>query len=599
MSIPMGTAGSSGSRGEDVAGLERRREELAGKVAELHWDLGGLAYEMAIRDHFRNDLLLGRAAQLQELDTELAEVERKLGVARAREEGNGVAGTGDGSWAKVLPPARVSAGLLVLFLAFGAAVGMAAKGSRSRAARDDAREVVIAQAPVAAITQAPVAAPAATTPTTAQSAPPAVAAEATPSPSSEPESPSESSSQKTPSSSSPSAAKGKPSTRSAIRSPGGASGKGAAPGAGGGGGTGTGPGSEGSAGAGAGSALPHVKHVFVVMLDDEPYATVFGPASPAHYLAGTLEKKGTLLVRYYAVAHEQLANGIALLSGQGPTPQTAQNCPTYEDLTPGTVGAEGQVSGQGCVYPAATQTLAGQLAAKHLTWKAYVEGMDEAGAPAGAGGACAHPAPGAADPTSAQTPPPGQAYATLANPFVYFHSLIDSSACASDIGLSRLTSDLASAKSTPSFSYIAPGRCDDGNPTPCVPGQAAGMVPADAFLRRVVPEILGSKGYKEGGLLAITVDEAPSGGEFADSSSCCGQPSFPNLPAPSSALGPSGGGQVGALLLSPFIKGGALDQEPYNHFSLLRTVEDLFGLSHLGYAGAKGVSSLGASIFSK
>jgi hypothetical protein len=340
--------------------------------------------------------------------------------------------------------------------------------------------------------------------------------------------------------------------------------------------------------------------VFVVMLDDEPYATVFGPASPAHYLAGTLEKKGTLLVRYYAVAHEQLANGIALLSGQGPTPQTAQNCPTYEDLTPGTVGVEGQASGHGCVYPAATQTLAGQLGAKHLTWKAYIEGMDEAGAPAGTSGACAHPAPGVADPTSAQTPPPGQAYATFANPFVYFHSLIDSSACArDDVGLGQLRGDLASAKSTPSFSYIAPGRCDDGNPTLCAPGQAAGMVPADAFLQKVVPEILGSKAYKEGGLLAITVDEAPSSGEFADSSSCCGQPSFPNLPAPAGALGPSGGGQVGALLLSPFIKGGSLEQEPYNHFSLLRTVEDLFGLSHLGYAGGKGVNSLAASIFSK
>ena len=71
------------------AELERRREELAGRVAELHWDLGGLAYEMAIRDHFRNDVLLARAAQLQELDTELAEVERQLGDARAHEEGPG------------------------------------------------------------------------------------------------------------------------------------------------------------------------------------------------------------------------------------------------------------------------------------------------------------------------------------------------------------------------------------------------------------------------------------------------------------------------------------------------------------------------------
>jgi hypothetical protein len=58
--------------------LQRRREELSEEVRELHWDLGGLAYEMAIRDHFRLDVLVRRAAMLQERDAELAEVERLL-----------------------------------------------------------------------------------------------------------------------------------------------------------------------------------------------------------------------------------------------------------------------------------------------------------------------------------------------------------------------------------------------------------------------------------------------------------------------------------------------------------------------------------------
>lgn len=58
--------------------LRRRRDELAEQVAELHWNLGGLTYEMAIRDHFRLDLLVRRAAMLQERDAELAEVERLL-----------------------------------------------------------------------------------------------------------------------------------------------------------------------------------------------------------------------------------------------------------------------------------------------------------------------------------------------------------------------------------------------------------------------------------------------------------------------------------------------------------------------------------------
>jgi len=64
--------------------LRRRRDELAARVAELTFDLGGLTYEMAIRDHFRLDVLVRRAALLQEADAELGAVERLLA---ADEEG--------------------------------------------------------------------------------------------------------------------------------------------------------------------------------------------------------------------------------------------------------------------------------------------------------------------------------------------------------------------------------------------------------------------------------------------------------------------------------------------------------------------------------
>jgi hypothetical protein len=74
------SADQQGARSE----LRRRRDALAEQVTELHWDLGGLAYEMAIRDHFRLDVLVRRAAILQERDAELAEVERLL---RTEEEG--------------------------------------------------------------------------------------------------------------------------------------------------------------------------------------------------------------------------------------------------------------------------------------------------------------------------------------------------------------------------------------------------------------------------------------------------------------------------------------------------------------------------------
>jgi hypothetical protein len=68
--------------------LRRRRDQLADEVAELHWNLGGLAYEMAIRDHFRLDVLVRRAALLQERDAELAEVERMLHMQESGSAGN-------------------------------------------------------------------------------------------------------------------------------------------------------------------------------------------------------------------------------------------------------------------------------------------------------------------------------------------------------------------------------------------------------------------------------------------------------------------------------------------------------------------------------
>ena len=61
--------------------LQRRRDELAERVRRLTFDLGGLAYEMAIRDHFRLDVLTRRAAELQEADGQLGEVQRLLAAA--------------------------------------------------------------------------------------------------------------------------------------------------------------------------------------------------------------------------------------------------------------------------------------------------------------------------------------------------------------------------------------------------------------------------------------------------------------------------------------------------------------------------------------
>ncbi len=384
------------------------------------------------------------------------------------------------------------------------------------------------------------------------------------------------------------------------------------------------------------SKLPPVTHVFEIVLSEHGFTEAFGPGSSATYLAKTLPSQGELLSNYYAVAQGALANEVALVSGQGPTPQTDEDCPTFADITPGAAGAEGQVAGAGCVYPASTLTLADELTSAGKSWKAYVEGIGSgtAGEPA----TCRHPAIGAADPdhVASATDP----YVTWRNPFVYFHSLIDGTACAKqDVGLEQLTSDLKSEADTPSLSYIVPGRCHDGSEEPCSPGAPAGLGAADSFLETVVPEIERSPAYAKGGLIAITFDEAPQSGPNADQSACCETPAYPNLAGVTTTTGTAttasagtgtettsttqttttagatatststssaaggettptgGGGRVGLLLISPYIKPATSSEVFYNHFSLLLSIEELFSLKRLGYSINPVTASFGRAIY--
>jgi len=76
-----------GNPGQSLTDMQQRRHELAQRVAALTFDLGGLTYEMAIRDHYRLDVLSRKAAELQSADGELGEVERLLAAAQ-----DGIAG---------------------------------------------------------------------------------------------------------------------------------------------------------------------------------------------------------------------------------------------------------------------------------------------------------------------------------------------------------------------------------------------------------------------------------------------------------------------------------------------------------------------------
>jgi phosphatidylinositol-3-phosphatase len=335
-------------------------------------------------------------------------------------------------------------------------------------------------------------------------------------------------------------------------------------------------------------AKPGIKHVFVIVLENESFETTFGAASPAPYLADTLTRAGAFLRRYYGTGHSSLDNYISMISGIAPNPATQGDCGQFVEFTQAGTAPDGQPIGTGCVYPASIRTITNQLAARHLTWKAYMEDMGND--PTREAPTCGHPAIGATDMTERATA--ADQYATKHNPFMYFHSVIDSTSCRKlVVPLPGLEADLATASTTPSYSFISPSLCHDGHDRPCRNGEPGGLVSANTFLARWVPLITGSPAFRDGGLLIITFDEAAS----ADASACCNEPTGPNTTMPG-AHGP-GGGRTGAVLLSPFIKPGTVSDVPYNHYSMLRSVEDAFGLEHLGYAAQPGLKTFGADVF--
>ena len=333
---------------------------------------------------------------------------------------------------------------------------------------------------------------------------------------------------------------------------------------------------------------PAIKHVFVIVLENQGYTTTFGAASPAPYLADTMVKAGALLRQYYGTGHYSLDNYIAMVAGIAPDSATQADCGRYEDFRQTGTAADGQPIGNGCVYPASVPTIANQLMAKQLTWKGYMEDMgnDPTREPA----TCGHPPLNTADMTHAAKP--NDQYATKHDPFVYFHAIIDSAFCHTNVvPLTRLAADLRSAASTPNFSYIVPSLCHDGHDHPCASKEPGGLVSADRFLRQWVPRITHSPAFRDGGLLIVTFDEALA----SDASACCNEPTGPNTRAPG-VTGP-GGGRTGAVLLSSFITPGTVSDVPYNHYSLLRSIEDIFGLGYLGYAGQAGLVSFGADVY--
>jgi phosphatidylinositol-3-phosphatase len=298
-----------------------------------------------------------------------------------------------------------------------------------------------------------------------------------------------------------------------------------------------------------------VKHVFVIALSTNSYRAAFGHGSVASYLNGTLRPKGTLLSGYRSVGSAELPQYLAMVSGQAPNADTNAGCPTYAEFSSGAKAAKnGQLRGKGCIYPNTALTIGDQVTSAGKQWKAYIEDMGSS--------SCLHANSNALDSTPLTGA--GSDYDTRHNPFIYFHSLLDLGGCSSDdVDLTQLPSDLRTAAKTPGFAFIAPGTCEDAATLTCPDGTPSGLAGEDAFLKLWVPRILGSPAYKQDGVLIIA---------------------FAPTPPASGGAHDSGSVRTGALILSQYATKARVLTAPYDPYSLLRSVEDLFGYTPLVHA---------------
>jgi hypothetical protein len=342
--------------------------------------------------------------------------------------------------------------------------------------------------------------------------------------------------------------------------------------------------------------MPPIRHVFLIVLENKSFQAAFGPGAAAPYLAEDLPARGALLTQYYGTGHWSLDNYIALVSGQAPNQATQRDCPQAIEFQPSSPGldAHGQVLGFGCVYPAIVKTLPDQLEQAGFTWKGFMEDLDS-NPTRDDPQTCTGGRIGKTDETERAAV--GDQYAAKHDPFVYFHTILDNpTRCAAHIvSLKELEIDLHRIKTTPNYSFITPNLCNDGHDLRCVDGQTGGLAGINEFLRKWVPLITRSPAYRKDGLLIITFDE--SDGAAPDAfDACCNEKPLPTATDRPGFQGP-GGGRIGAVLLSRFIRPGTVSAVPYNHYSLLRSVEDIFGLGHLGYAAEPGLRAFGPDVF--
>ncbi len=284
------------------------------------------------------------------------------------------------------------------------------------------------------------------------------------------------------------------------------------------------------------SDLKNFQHVFVIMMENTGFDSLIGNAN-APWINAAASAHG-LATSYFGVTHPSQPNYVAATAG-------IQGIDSDADET------------------LSVPNIVDQLESNGKTWKAYMQSLS----------LCA---------TKLDHACGNQLYERKHNSFVSFADVQSSPArMANIVDLSQLNSDLA-AGTVPDYVWISPNQCNDmhgrGGPStdPCRFANVQGLISTgDAFLSTTVGAIMNSSAWTGNSAIFIAWDESDFTGTgfggFGDDSGCC------------NSVAGQGGGHVVTLVISHSDHAARTSSVSYNHYSLLRTIQDGWQLGCLGF----------------
>lgn len=317
------------------------------------------------------------------------------------------------------------------------------------------------------------------------------------------------------------------------------------------------------------SAIPHYQHIVEIMMENTSYATIIGNSNAPQI--NTLANEYGLATNYYGVTHPSEPNYVASVGGSYFGMQ--DDNPFY--CTPAMATTDPNCAGTTVNHTISAQSIADQLTAAGKTWRGYFQSLPPTPAP----GTLVKSGPGANGPYTYKYPSSSVAlYASKHNPFVNFVGTQND--VANMVPDTQLSTDLAKGNLA-NYSLVVPDQCHDMHGTGGCSSTRGLIAAGDLYVGATVSQIMSSRVWREGNnAIIITWDED----DFSDSgqigTGCCGAD--------------PGGGHVVTIVITNQGHGHVTDNTAYNHYSLLRTMEDALGLPYLAHAGDSSVPSMTA-----